>query len=479
MIPEHLHFGGGAEETAIHPLMGAYLLIAVLLILVLPRAKAITPFLFAFFTIPVEQVLVLGGFHFTALRVLILAGLVRRVFFRKSSSGGKSLRGFGSVDWVVVLWSISAAITFCIEYKQSQAVIKEMGALLDTLGGFLVVRFLIPDGQALRRTVTTLAAICVLLGACMVNEVVTHKNVFGYLGQQGTGVEMRNGKVRAGATLGALYAGAFSGVLIPLFLWLSKDKKYRTMAYAGVAGAIAMVITTTSSTSYMALMGGFVGLAFWPLRNQMRFVRWGLVSVLVVLHMVMKAPVWALIQRIDLTGSSSGSHRFMLVDMTIRHFSEWWLVGTQAYPGWGWESWDLCNQFVVVALTGGLLPLIFYIAIFTRSFAAIGTARKLVNGDRKQEWFFWCLGSSLFATIMGHFGINYMAQLIMGFFCLVVCISVATSEVEQAAVQTLEVPGREQFLSASAAAGIRLPIGKATQKARYGASSRLKERFTP
>ena len=44
--------------------------------------------------------------------------------------------------------------------------------------------------------------------------------------------------------------------------------------------------------------------------------------------------------------------------------------------------WDLCNQFVVVALTGGLLTLVFYIAIFSRSFGAIGTARKLVNGDR-------------------------------------------------------------------------------------------------
>jgi len=342
----------------------------------------------------------------------------------------------------------------------------------------LVVRFLIPDGEALRRTVKTLAAICVILGTCMVIEYVTHKNVFGYFGGVGIEPPIRNGHVRAGATLGYLYAGAFSGVLIPLFLWLWRDKKSRMVACAGLVGATTMVITTTSSTSYMALMGSLLGLAFWTLRNRMRIVRWGLVIMLVGLHMVMKAPVWALIQRIDLTGSSSGSQRYELVDMTIRHFREWWLVGTNAYTSWGWDSWDLCNQFVAVALTGGLLTLIFYIAIFSRSFAALGTARKLVNGDRNQEWLLWCLGSSLFATVVAHFGINYMAQLIMGFFPLVVCASVAAFEASETAVQALEVPAREQFLFAQGAAG-NSPLGKAKQKARYGTSSRLKERFTP
>ena len=111
-----------------------------------------------------------------------------------------------------------------------------------------------------------------------------------------------------------------------------------------------------------------MGLAFWPLRKQMRLIRWGLVCALVGLHLVMKAPVWALIARIDLTGSSSGYQRYQLVDMCIRHFSDWWLLGTPNYVKWGWDSWDLCNQFVAVALTGGLLALIFYIAIFSRSF---------------------------------------------------------------------------------------------------------------
>ena len=158
------------------------------------------------------------------------------------------------------------------------------------------------------------------------------------------------------------------------------------------------------------------------------------------LHLVMKAPVWALIAHIDLTGSSSGDHRYKLMDNCIRHFSDWWLLGYKYYNDWGWDMWDLCNQFVVIALTGGLLTLIFYIAIFKRSFAAIGTARKQVNGDRAREWLLWCLGVDLFANVVSHFGINYMAQLMMSVFPLLACISVAAYEAKQSTTERLDVP---------------------------------------
>jgi hypothetical protein len=101
----------------------------------------------------------------------------------------------------------------------------------------------------------------------------------------------------------------------------------------------------------MALIGSIVGLASWRLRKSMRTIRWAFVMVLVGLQMVMKAPVWALIARVDLTGSSSAYQRYQLVDMTIRHFTAWCLIGTPDYVNWGWDSWDLCNQFAAVALT--------------------------------------------------------------------------------------------------------------------------------
>ena len=238
-------------------------------------------------------------------------------------------------------------------------------------------------------------------------------------------------------------------------------------ACAGLAGATAMVITSHSSTSWMAYGGSLVGIGFWPLRKQMRLIRWGFALTLVALHLVMHGPVWSLIARVDLTGSSSSEHRFFLVDATIRHFSDWWLLGYKHYNEWGWGMWDTCNQFVDVALKGGLLTLVCYIAIFSRSFGAIGTARKQVNGDRAREWLLWCLGANLFANVVAFFGINYMNQLLMSMFPLLACISVATFEARQATVRSVKLPGQEQFASPLAAAGTELPPNESSEEARH------------
>ena len=83
---------------------------------------------------------------------------------------------------MVVLWAVSAFIIICLQWMNVQVMIKNLGDLLDALGGYLVVRFFIPDLEALRRTVKVLAAVCLVQGAFMLNEQVMHQNLFGYLG---------------------------------------------------------------------------------------------------------------------------------------------------------------------------------------------------------------------------------------------------------------------------------------------------------
>jgi len=439
----------------LHPLVAIWLLIAIVLILTRPRAQVLTVFLVSCFCIPIGQVIVLGSLHFTVLRILILAGLVRRAF---RQTGSKFPGGFNAVDQVVVLWTISALVILSLQWMDTQALIHNLGDFLDAIGGYFVVRFLIPSGEAIKHAVKVLAIVCAIQGSCMLNEQITHVNVFGYLGG-GTWVTIRDGKLRSQGVMGCLYAGVFGGALIPWLLWLWTTGKSRMIACAGIAGAATMAIASNSSTSLLALAGSAVGLGFWPLRKQMRLVRWGLVLVLVSLHLVMKAPVWALIARIDLTGSSSGDHRYKLVDATIRHFSDWWLLGYKYYDRWGWDMWDLCNQFVVCALTGGILTLVLYILIFKRSFGAIGTARKRVRGDRRQEWLLWCMGSSLFANVVAHFGINYMAQMMMTLFPLLACISAAAFEARQARIQSVEA-GEDQLVCAPEAGQLCLPLAE-------------------
>jgi hypothetical protein len=473
--PLNLRFGGGSADSIISPIVAVILAIAIVLILILPRKWVIAPFLIAFFSIPIDEVLVVGGVHFTALRILILVMLARRLTFSRNE---KYPGGINSIDWFVILWSISAAIAFFLEFPGKPALIQGFGDLVDTTGGYLAVRSLVSGLDGVRYTIKILAIICTMLGIGMLYEQIGHVNVFDAMAGLPTLIQLKNGHIRSQGTLGSIAAGVFSGVLIPLFIWQWSEKKSRIVAIGGLVGAALMVFTSFSSTSQLAVMGSVMGLAFWPLRKKMRLIRWGIVSILVGLDMVMKAPVWALIARVDLTGSSSGYQRYQLVDMTIRHFSMWWLIGTPDYVNWGWDSWDLCNQFAAVALTGGLLTLLLYIGIFQRGFSALGNARKGVDGDRTQEWLLWCFGSALVATVVAHFGINYMAQLIMGFFPLVACISVVVFEAKQATEPLAESPGEKRFEWAPLAAGEDSMLPEAESLVQRNSLDEGKERFT-
>jgi hypothetical protein len=435
MEPEHLRFGGGATETLLHPFVAVEMAIAILLILCLPRKYAIAPMLFAVFTIPMGQVIVLAGIHFTVLRILILAGLARRAASRQAMFAG----GFNSIDRLVTLWAVSALTVVSLQWMETPILIKGLGDFLDALGGYYVVRFLIQDVADARMAIKALAAVTVVMGVCMINEQITHRNIFGLLGGVPITPQIREGKLRSqGAFEVYIDAGVFGAVLVPLLIWLWSDEKSRVAACVGIAGAITMILTCNSSTPLLALGGGIIGLCFWRFRRRMRLFRWGLVLTLVALHLVMKGPVWSLIARIDLTGSSSGYHRYYLVDNFIRHFADWWLLGYKYFDTWGWDMWDLSDQYVAVGLTGGLITFVIFIAILSRSFGGLGNAIKRATGNRKQEWFCWCLGCALLAHVVGWFGCSYMAQMQMALFPLLAMISVAIFEAKKPAVARVE-----------------------------------------
>lgn len=439
MEPQNFRFGGGAADTLLSPLVAVAMLIVIVLVFTLPRNKVIVPFLLGCFTIPLQQVVVLGGMHFPVLRILIIAALIRRATLKGKSSEGKYPGGFNGIDRMVIVWAVSVELLCSLQFMETQVFIHNFGDFLDMLGGFLVVRYFIVDRETVRRAIKTLAIVCIIQGVCMLNEQIIHVNVFGYIGGFGPALTIRDGKIRSEGALSCISGGAFGGTLIPLFLGLLTERRSRILACAGLAGATAMVFTSNSSTSLLALGASTLGILMWPLRKHMRFVRWGLSLTIIALHLVMKAPVWALIARIDLTGSSSGYHREQLVDNCIRHFGDWWLMGYKDYDQWGFCMFDLCNQFVVQAVLGGLVALVAYIAIFSRSFARIGISRKKVEGDRRREFFLWCQGSTLFAVVAAHFGINYPATTQLGLFILWTLASMTAFEVLQPAEVKAEV----------------------------------------
>jgi hypothetical protein len=234
----------------------------------------------------------------------------------------------------------------------------------------------------------------------------------------------------------SLLAGVFAASLIPLFFLLWRNTKAKIIAGMGALGATVMTMTSNGSTPLLTYVAGVLAICLWLIRKKMRTVRWAIAIAIIGLALVMKAPVWFVLTHIDLTGSSSGYQRAELIDTFMRHISDWWLMGTKDTASWGFDMWDVQNQFVLVGDTGGLIALIAFICVITRCFARIGNARKAIEGHQNQERFMWLLGATLFSYCTAFFGVNLFDQSKMTWLLLLSLISAGTAPILQSHSKT-------------------------------------------
>jgi hypothetical protein len=428
--PEHLRggFGDAVGQSVFNPVVLIVVLIVGLLIGFGSRNRAIAAFLAGAVLIPLDQILVIGGMHFPMLRVLLLFGMVRMVRAKASATSTILSGGWNKIDLAMVVLTVITAVNGILLYRDSATVVFELGGLYTAFGCYFLLRFLIRDERDLVLALRTFAWVAAVVAGVMLYEQATGRNpIYGLLGGAhasmfGSVLE-REGRRATGPFGHPILAGTFGAITLPLFVGLwRKDKKYRKTALAGIGAAAVIPFAANSSTALLGFIGGVVALCFWPLRKQMRLVRWSIALTLIVLHLVMKAPVWHLISRIDLSGGSSSYHRFQLLNQCILHFSDWWLIGTKYYGDWGWDMWDLSNQYVGIADTSGLIALVCFIAMIVFGFKYLGRARKIFRQDGSQELFIWAMGSSLFANVVAFFGIGYFDQTIVVWYALMAMI---------------------------------------------------------
>jgi hypothetical protein len=444
MQPENFRFGGGVTHSTLHPITLVALVITIGLIFVLPRKRVIAPFLLMIFLFPLSQQVVFGGVHWLVLRIVILAGWARLIWGMLASHERPFKGRLNSVDKLFCAWVLCHVAAWAILYMQAAALINQVGFVIDSLGGYLLLRYLIQDEGDVKLTIEVFAGIATVLAVFMLNERLHDVNLFGTLGAFPKVPQMRDGLIRAqGAFAHPILAGTFAGTIIPLFVWLWRSGKAKMAGALGVAGATIMVATSASSTPALAFVAGIGALFLWPIRRSMRAVRWGIVVFLVAMALVMNAPVWFVISHVNVVGGSSGWDRAELIDQFIRHFSNWWLVGTKSNAAWGFDMWDLCQQYVSEGETAGLFALLAFIAIISKSFGRIGRARKRIAGDRQREWFLWTLGAVLFANVMAFFGANYYDQTKIWWFAFLAMVSAATASLRMAPVRAAEADSEE------------------------------------
>ena len=367
-----------------------------------------------------------AGLHIQMARVIALLGMGRVIM----SQGEKPVKR-NSLDRLFFLWAISFCVIFMLRFRTSGAVINQLGVLYDTLATYCILRFLIRDEGVVCRAIRVLALICCMVAVFMVMEKRSGHNPLAVLGGVREMSEVRNGSVRAQGPFGhAILAGVFGATAIPLFvgLWV-RSRKDRAYSVVGIVAALAIGVTCSSSTPLMAVAGAIGAFCLWPLRSRMQLVRRAIVATLVGLELVMKADVWWLIARVDVAGGSTGWDRSALIDNAIKHFWEWWLLGTNNNANWGYSMYDLCVQYVEQAVDGGLLTLVLFLSIITLCFKLVGRARKAAVGNFRKEFFVWAVGATLFAHVCSFFGSSYWDQNIVSWYTMLAIISAVAASI--------------------------------------------------
>lgn len=445
------------QLSYVHPVIAGAMLVVAALIFLLPRRHVIVPLLSAGVLIPLDQVLVVGPFHFQMLRVLVGISWIRAV--TSAVGSGYPLLGtrLNTLDKLVLLFAAFDAVDYIILWQFSpQAFINRLGAVYMVLGIYFLFRVVIRTEEDIILALKVLAYVSAVVALIMMVEHASGQNPYGYLGGSRAwtreALMVRAEKLRAmGPFQHPILAGSFGGISLPLFigLWL---RRRRFCAVVGMLSATIIVLASASSTPIMAYVCGLFAIALWPFRNRMRAMRWSVAICLLGLHLAMKAPVWALIQKVDLVGGSSSFHRYYLLDQFIRRFWDWWLLGIKDTQSWGADMWDHANQYVAVGTTSGVVPLILFLGIIVCAFRRLGEARKRHANDKRRSLFVWALSAALFANVIAFFGISYVDQTILVWWGLLAMIQIVTviPTKQKGVIQTtttIQGPGERELLS--------------------------------
>lgn len=390
----------------------SFLVVAAIALLSVPRRWAPLPLMAGACYMTLGQGIEIGPFNFTLVRLLLLVGLVRVL-----TRGERPAGGLLGMDKLMLAWAAWAL--FCPVFRQDplDTLIFHLGRSYTYLGLYFLLRCFCQEWEDVLGLVKMTALMLVPVALEMLSEQFTSHNLFSALGGVDADPAVRNGRLRSQGPFGhAILAGTVGAVCAPLMIGLWRFD--RRIAALGLGACLLMVVSSASSGPLMSVIFGAFALFLWRWRHLTKQMRIAAVLGYILLDIVMKAPAYYLIARIDVTGSSSSYHRAAIIGAGIEYFNEWWLAGTDytrhwmAYGvSWSPDHADITNHYLAQGVMGGLMLMMLFIAIVGCGFRYVGQAlRDNEDASWNDRFLMWSLGCALFAHATTCISVAYFDQ---------------------------------------------------------------------
>jgi hypothetical protein len=418
-----------------------------LLVLSQSRATAAVSIIAAVCYITEGQVLDVGVFHFTAIRIVLLAGMIRVL-----ARGESNRLRFNKIDSMLIAYACALGFICILRIGTFEEIVYQVGCFYNIFLGYFVFRCLLQGEEDIQKVLSQFALVIIPFVLCLLLESVSHRNVFFALGSVEQYDEIRYGHVRCvGPFRSAITTGAFGATFAMLFGSMLFARKRVPRALLGFVASLLILFFSHSSGAFLGLGGGFLAFFWWPLRRHTSAIRWGIVAVLVGLQIVMKEPVWFLLARLGDVFGGGGYHRAVLIDRFVNHTGSWWLMGTTDTHDWFPYSLivngqaDITNMFVSAGVNAGLLGLILLVTLVVRCFRRLGLAmRSSSKMEPATERMMWGLGSTLVGSICILFSITYFDQMQVILYFVFACI--AGVEIRKKQINTFSAKNRPRKL---------------------------------
>lgn len=396
----------GAGGTTVHPIGLLAVLICCVMVVMLPRKWAILPILVLSCFVAPAQRIVIASIDFSFIRILIMAGAAR-IMLRSETKG---LR-LNAMDCTLLAWGLVSVITFGLCWGTTTAVIFRLGMVFDALGSYVLFRCWIRDLDDVARIARMLACLALPVAAFFAVEWVTGRNMFSVFGGVPEMTDIRGGRLRCqGAFSHPILAGCFWASVLPLVLAMGGR---RLLVAVSAAAIVAIVGMTSSSTPVLGLIFGLIAVGMYPLRRLLRLLQGGAIVALVFLHFAMNGPVWSILAKVNVLASSTGWHRYIIIDKAIEHVHEWWLVGTKSTLHWGPGLWDITNNYILEGVRGGLGAMLLLTLSVVLAFAGVGRLIRRTEGNRPSQRLIWAIGAMLLVHAMNFLAVSYFGQIVV------------------------------------------------------------------
>ena len=416
-----------ANETFLHPLVLAALVFLCLLAFAADRRRIAGLLLVAQALIPWGQRASILGLDFTVMRVLLCA-VSLRVVIRREYASFRATR----LDRILILYAVASSAAYYLQAPSAASAVNSMGNALDSIGAYFVIRLVVRDKEDLLAVCSTLMWLSFAVAVLFAFESRTGDNPFGFLGGVAEHPEIRLGRLRAqGAYAHPIIAGAVWAAVYPLQAGvLAVSGRRKALARLSSACCAAIVLMSASSTPLLSLFAAMaLGVLYYQRASLSDFMLASL-AALVALAALMDNPIWFIFTKLDLTGGSTGYHRYLLIDQFVNNWRDWVLIGIRDSFHWGFSGRiayvgldDVTNQFIAEGIRGGVVGLGCFVA-------AIGVALSYVkarvdSASREDERrMYWSLGVSLLTHVCSFFGVSYFAQVKFSWWMtLAICAS--------------------------------------------------------